>query len=867
MKKITDGYLRALSFALLLLFIFKSFFACAPKTPAETGGDGSGTGEPGSTDMSVMNEFYVSTTGSDSGSGTKDDPFLTLEKARDTVRSKNRDMTGDIVIHVGEGVFELDDTFELTAEDSGSNGFSVIYNGAGRDKTHISGGVGITGWTLHDAENNIYAADVPDGLDFRQLYVDGKRAVRARSGKIGEYRTRILGAERIRNGQVLPELLTVNSADSRAQADDGTVFISTKDGTFDSSWKNQTDIELHIFAAWTVNILRIKSAEADGDQYRIKIADEEAELIFNRQHPNIDGYSYMNTRRFIYYVENAYELIDEDNEWYFDRAEGKLYYKAPKGVDPNGKQITAPRLENIVRVKGTLDDPVHDVQFTDISFEYSNWLKPTEEGFVDAQAMQYVTRTVFSANDTAVGRPAAGILLTGAQNVVFDNDKIANMGATGIDLFWGTDHCTVSNCEISDISGNGVSVGRFTQDEDVDDHVPYNPSDKREICTDDMIVNNVITRVGVDYESGIGIAAGYPKNILIANNTVSYAPYTGISIGFGWTKSPNAMGGNRILRNEIHHVTTMLCDAGGIYTLSEQPGSMMRQNYIHDIALSRWADYSTWGIYLDEGTGGYLVTENIVEKAYDVNLHATGENKVWGNFVNTNAEVTGERADEIKALAGVTDSFDAEKLLADMEKTGSESFGTEVLFEDDFEEYGAGIFESEEWTVPASQKSLVSIVEEDGGKFLRIDGAGPNTKVNYNGSFDSNVTTFDFMFPENLSGFLGMYNVVRRTNIDYTCNITPAYTTTVRIEAKSINEVGVHKDIRYKTWYTCRTMVLDGTIYMKIWEAGTDEPEDWDVIKDMQNAVVGDCMLGLEFGAPSGKYVYVDNVVIETVKR
>ncbi len=812
-------------------------------------------------------DYYVDVAGNDKNPGTKDAPFRTLERARDVVRKFNGEMTDDIVVHIGAGVFELSDTFELTSQDSGTNGYRVIYEGAGKEQTVISGGVELDGWTLHDAENNIYSASVPEGLNFRQLYVDGVKAVRARSGLPGAYSTRIYGAERIKDGKVLPELLVNNSAAAMAKADDGTIYLNKSDGTFSGDWGNLNDVELHIFTAWTVNILRVKSVESDGSRYSIKVADEEAELVFNRQHPNIDGYSHKNTRNFIYYVENAYELIDEDNEWYLDRETNTVYFKAPSGVDLNKKQVTVPRLETIVNVNGTLDKPVSNVTFCNMSFQYSNWLYPSENGFVDGQSMQYITRTVFADNDAGVGRAAAGILVTGAKNIVFDNNKIANMGATGIDLYYGTDNCVISDNEIVNIAGNGVAVAKFAQDDKVDYHVPYNPADERELCTNDMIINNVISHVGTDYESAVGIAAGYPKNILIANNTVSDAPYTGITVGFGWTKSPNAMSGNRIIRNEVHHVTTVLCDAGGIYTLSEQPGSKMLGNYIHDIVLPSWADYETFGIYLDEGTSGYVVNEYIIEKAYGLNQHATGENRVYGNYLSPNGTVSSERADEIKSLAGVQDEIDIEELLTMTESSEQQGGTTETLMSDDFEGYETGKAPSGDWTIEAGQETLISVVSGgDGNKYVKIVSTGSNTKLYFKNSFGANVTTFDLMFPENLTQYEGMYNVIRHASIDYTSNITPAWWTKVRLESKGQDESGVDKEVKSGVWYTCKTMVLEHTMYMKVWERGTAEPEAWDVVKDMNDDVNNDCMLGIEFYAFSGASVYVDNVKIETLK-
>lgn len=812
-------------------------------------------------------EFFVDIHGNDSNPGTKEKPFRTLERAKEAVRAANDDMTCDIIVNIGAGVFSLEQTLELTPEDSGTNGYQIIYRGAGKESTIISGGSNITGWTLHDAENNIYKASVPEGMDFRQLYVNGEKAIRARSGQPGSYDTRILGAERILDGEVLPELLIENSSASKAQADDGTIYLATADQTFSDQWDNLTDIELHIFTAWSVNVLRVKSAQQSGNRYEIKIADQEAALVFNRQHPNIDGYSHMGTRRFIYYVENAYALMDQEREWYLDKNTNTLYYKAPNGESMEGKEVIVPMLETLVKICGTLDTPVENISFTNIGFMYSTWMKPTKEGFVDGQAMQYVTRTVFSRNDVGVGRPAAAILVMGASHITFDNNHISNMGATGIDLFWGASNCVISNNVISHISGNGISVGKFVSDDQVDYHVAYNPNDAREICANDKIINNEITYIGTDYECAVGIAAGYPKNILIANNTIAYAPYSGISVGFGWTKQANAMSGNRILRNEIHHVSNVLCDAGGIYTLSEQPDSEMWGNYIHDIVLQSWADYGTSGIYLDEGTGGYYVTHNVIENAFDITLHATGQNTICKNYINKSGSTDTEVANRIKEKAGVQKNLDLSELDDVPAMDAIPELTYQTIFEDDFNGYETGSFHSDRWFVTNNQQSLVNIVEKAGNKVLKITSSGSNTKVNVDLTFGDHVTIFDFYFVDQLANFEGMYNVIRQSGTTYTANLTPAFSTTVRLETKGTDEVGIYKELKMQTWYTCKTMIYDGTMYMKVWEKGTDEPKEWDIQKDMADIVSDDCVLGIELYSGSEKSIYVDNVLIQSISK
>ncbi|MCH5192132.1 MAG: right-handed parallel beta-helix repeat-containing protein [Oscillospiraceae bacterium] len=605
------------------------------------------------TPHSIMAEIYVSSLGDDNNNGTKDSPFLTIEKAQSEVRKINQDMNGDIIVYLDDGTYVLDDTLVFDERDSATNDFDIIYTAADGAKPVISGGSEIGGFTLFDEETNIYSAKVEDGFTFRQLYVNGEKAVRARSNT--DYSTRILGASRFgAYGNLIPENLNYDGEDALVPADYGEIYINANEfGEF----KNLEKVELHVLTAWIENILRIKSAQTVDNQVVIRIQDNENKLIFNRMHPNIDGYSYKSTHDFVYYLENAYELIDTDNEWYLDESTNTLYFKAPSGLDMNSAAVIAPRLETLVSVNTNDNSKINNLTFDGITFEYSTWNYPSENGLVELQAGMYANYCIFGTNDCGALRPAAGIYVANTHNFTMKNCTVQNMGAAGIDLNYGTYNSLIQDNTVQNISGNGIMIGKFVVDENTDFHVAYNPENEDEICTNDKIVNNYVHHIGTDYEGSVAIGAGYPKNILIANNEVAYAPYTGISVGFGWTSDDNAMSGNRILNNHIHHTSQILCDAGGIYTLSKQPNSEMIGNYIHDITTPAWADYDTCGIYMDEQTGGYTVKNNVLENAPIIWRNQNGKN----NYKEKSIYIDANRIGKIQKIidnAGVRDDFD-----------------------------------------------------------------------------------------------------------------------------------------------------------------------------------------------------------------
>jgi hypothetical protein len=115
-------------------------------------------------------------------------------------------------------------------------------------------------------------------------------------------------------------------------------------------------------------------------------------------------------------------------------------------------------------------------------------------------------------------------------------------------------------------------------------------------------------------------------------------------------------GENHIEYNHIHDVLEKLHDGGGIYTLSLQAGSTIRGNLVHNNGRFTGDRYDKdmlvgnattlpkeelkkleglkgfpGGIYLDEASGGFDVSENIVyDVAIPFNYHDVGMNGRFG---------------------------------------------------------------------------------------------------------------------------------------------------------------------------------------------------------------------------------------------
>ncbi len=132
----------------------------------------------------AVTKIYVNvSSGNDSNAGSSQSPVKTLAKAQELVKAANDNMTGDIQVILADGYYQLTETFTMTAEDGGNNQHYVIWTHEGSGEAVIGGGKQITGFTVYDAEKGIYVANA-QGIDTRQLFVDGVRAVRAK-GSVG----------------------------------------------------------------------------------------------------------------------------------------------------------------------------------------------------------------------------------------------------------------------------------------------------------------------------------------------------------------------------------------------------------------------------------------------------------------------------------------------------------------------------------------------------------------------------------------------------------------------------------------------------------------------------------------------------------
>ena len=576
----------------------------------------------------LAGEIWISPKGSDFNDGTRQSPKATLtsalRQAREWRRTEDNRIQGGITIYMEGGTYAFHEPVFIRPEDSGTKESPTIIRSVGDEKVILSGGISINGWKK---QGKVWVADVPAfkgrPLDFRQLWVNGKKAVRARDVEDFEKMNRICSVDE-KN-----EILYVPAVSIRR-------LIDNK-GNLKAKYA-----EMVLHQMWCVANLRIRSVEVQGDSAAIRFHQPESRIQFEHPwpHPMVttDGHNSA------FYLTNARELQDVPGEWYHDIDARKVYYYPREGEKMQEAEVIVPAVETLVRVEGTLDRPVRHIRFEKITFSYTTWMRPSEKGHVPLQAGMYLTdgyriepkmqRDYLNHpldNQGWLGRPAAAVRVVAARQIDFERCRFEHLGSTGLDYEEAVQGGVVRGCLFRDIAGNGLLVGSFSPAAH-ETHLPYDPADRREVCTQQQINNCYFTEIGNEDWGCLAIAAGYVGDVNIEHNEISEVPYSGISLGWGWTQTVNCMRNNRVHANLIHHYAKHMYDVAGIYTLGSQPKSYVTENCVHSIYKPGYVhDPNHWFyLYTDEGSSFITVRDNWTEgEKYLQN--ANGPGNVWEN--------------------------------------------------------------------------------------------------------------------------------------------------------------------------------------------------------------------------------------------
>ncbi|MFC5910508.1 RICIN domain-containing protein [Streptacidiphilus monticola] len=571
----------------------------------------------------VSTTVYASPTGG--GTACSAAAPCSLTQAKANVEAIDGNMSGDIVVQLAGGTYRLTAPLSLGTADSGSNGHTVYWQAAPGQTPVISGGRQVTGWTLHDSTNNIYAASVPTGVDSRQLFVDGALAPRA----------------------------SLSIARSDVAFTSTGLTIQNSGLNWIANLPQQNRIELEAQNSFTDRFTPVQSISGTNVTMQEPAWKNNGWGYDTMESPFAGG-----TLK----LENSYSFLNSAGQWYLDPSAGQLYYKAPSGWNPSAHDVELPQTTSLLDISGSYSSPAHNLAFQGITFEHTTWLAPSSNiGYADQQTGTFLNQSyskepsnfltacntgcpAFESTRNSWGEAPAAVQVSAASGISFSGDTFTDLGQVGLGIGQdndavasgtglGASNITVNGDTFTNDSGSGIVVGGVQPDA----HHPSNAAMTNQNIT---ISNNTVTGVAQDYKDMPGILSTYVTHAVITHNEVSNLAYDGIDVGWGWGindpggsqdyvnrgtynyqptyTTPTTLKNTIVTYNKVHGTKKVFHDGGSIYNLSANPGGFVADNYVYDNA-------NTVGLYLDEGSRYLTLQNNVLQ-----------DNGVWA-FTNANA--------------------------------------------------------------------------------------------------------------------------------------------------------------------------------------------------------------------------------------
>jgi hypothetical protein len=595
--------------------------------------------------------FYVAPEGRDSNPGTADAPFATVTRARDAVRAKiETGLKENIQVLIHGGVYPQTVALVFGPEDSGTDEHSITYAAVPGEHVIFSGGERITGWKKGAGE--IWTAELPEVKAgkwyFRQLFVDGNRAIRARTPNVNSVEPWSKMLSSTATGEVEDQPITVKLGGYQQP-------FTIK------AYNNPGDAELVYICNNEMGRKRLGTVDENNQSFSLRPPHR-----WNSKDHGNDWYlSFPEPRWKACYLENALEMLDQPGEWYLNRETGILSYWPRPGEDLTKAAVVAPVAQKtLMAVIGKRETPVRNLHFNGIHIEYLDWIPP-EWGYM---GLFCCTIDTGPTNRLQHGFIDAALEFEYARSCDFINGGIAHVGGMGLCLRRGTAGNIIEGNEIGDIGAGGIGVSEIRQTPM--DQRSWNPLPQLGDYRGYRITNNHIHHCGTDYYGAAGLTLFMMQDSVVAHNLIHDTAYSGIQWAGDCPGQPAFTRNNIVEFNDIYNAMLVTCDGAGMYVTYRHGGkTVIRGNMIHDTRCNPFrrgeyelgkTDIPCHGLYLDSNMSGGTYQNNVVynNAGGPLLFNSQKTNNIWyGDLFLKDGTLPAEFIEVMEAFTGLEPAY------------------------------------------------------------------------------------------------------------------------------------------------------------------------------------------------------------------
>lgn len=308
-------------------------------------------------------KVYVSPEGSSSPDGTRENPYGTLEAARDAVRKMNKTGLTGIDVVLLPGTYSLTETFALSTEDKGSAECRIRY--IGEDGATIVGGAALTAADFSKVDfSNVQgdAAYIPESSREKIVMIDlkqfGYMPEDIKQAYEGSY---VMNAVKLYLNGEMEKLAQYPNGDGKITIIDGAMLDKDGNVTDNDGNARPNDPDLAVTYITYVDNEVLERVSGWHDLRKAYLYGY-VDLLWRVDHTYILGvnaekgyieYYYPGTsapspqRQFILY--NVAEELDAPGEYYIDD-DAVLYYYPSEGFE--SATLSIPVVDNIITVDG-----------------------------------------------------------------------------------------------------------------------------------------------------------------------------------------------------------------------------------------------------------------------------------------------------------------------------------------------------------------------------------------------------------------------------------------------------------------------------------------------------------------------------------